>query len=150
MIKFKLAPTEPTASQMHTAYSLEIKHTCSACYFSGAQPDCEFCQGKIHYTQKHYIPLLDTAKIYKDMLKPCQDAPDNESTTQKLIEEACESADTITELREQVDRYRSALDMLKIAKEYKDTFGKDATYETMRELAWQHAYEIPGAKDEQH
>ena len=49
-------------------FHLELKHTCTACYYNEPEVDCEVCAGEVTYYQNHVIDWTSMKDIYQQML----------------------------------------------------------------------------------
>ncbi len=66
-------------------FSLEIKQSCSACHFHGAQEDCEVCGGEIEWTEKRLIPWTTMKEIYVMMDNAAKKRLENEDSFKDAV-----------------------------------------------------------------
>jgi len=64
-----LMPTALTAENgakniFNGEFKIDVKMTCSACYFDGPQSECEVCGGSVEYTEKRTIEWTTIKEIY--------------------------------------------------------------------------------------
>jgi len=60
--------TSDMKAQCIGEFSMELKHTCTACFYNEPDENCEVCAGEITYYQNHAIDWTTTKDIYQKML----------------------------------------------------------------------------------
>ena len=70
---FTLLPRRLTAENgaknlLWDEFSVEVKHSCSACSFHGSQDECEVCGGEVEWVQSHQVPWTTIKDIYRKIV----------------------------------------------------------------------------------
>lgn len=74
LLRGKPEITNNMKAQCHGEFTYDFEATCTACYYHGAQEDCEVCGGEITYTQKIEVPWDTVKDIYKSMAAVAMEA----------------------------------------------------------------------------